>query len=488
MRQSGGGFAFDAFLLDLRFRRLLRNGALVPLRPRHFELLHELVANAPNIVTKDRLFEVGWPGVVVEENTLVQAMSQLRASIDPDNPKRYIETVSGHGYRFVGSITPAATRASDQDLDVMLAPFRALVDGRAMIETLELERVRTGRDLFLCALQQRPDDATLHVGMANACLLIYESTRADLMPDVGSLRLALHHGQEASRLAPDYAEARATLGLALWCARRTAEAISNIRCAITMEPDNWRHYVRLGYASWGTERLWAAGKVLDLLPGCPIAHWLIATVQVALRRNKVAHRHIADGLAATPPSSGESTRFSVVGLHLLDGLLWLDAGEDDRGLEALAREVCDEHRGHVYSRECCAHGCAFTGAVHFNRGRRDQACHGFVEALKRIPLLPSARVGLMILGVKDHPSLALPVPDPAAIAAAGRQVEAAVANAVLLGFADHTATGAQLVLKALQSTPPGSAGWTIPIDPQLGVRRAPDVWAPVFAELRTRAS
>jgi hypothetical protein len=369
-----------------------------------------------------------------------------------------------------------------------LSPFRALVDGRALIETLELERVRTGRELFLRALQQRPDDATLHVGMANACELIYESTRADLVPDVESLRLAIHHGQEAIRLAPDYAEARATLGLALWCARRTAEAISHIRCALTMEPDNWRHYVRLGYASWGTERLWAAGKVLELLPGCPIAHWLIATVHVALRRNQIAHRHITDGLAAIPPSSGESSRFSVVGLHLVDGLLWLDAGDYDRGLEALVREVQDEHRGHVYTRECCAHACSFIGTAHFTRGKRDQACDGFVEALKRIARHPSARVGLMMLGVTDHPSLALPVPDAAAIAAAGRQVEAAVAHAAFLNFANDAATGGQLVLKALQAAPPGSAGWTIPIDPQLAVRRHPAAWASVFAELRTRAS
>lgn len=94
---QGDGFAFGAFQLDLRSQRLLRDGTLVPLRPRHFELLRELVAHAGDVVAKDRLFEVAWGGVAVEDNTLTQAISQLRSALEPRDPKRYIQTSSGHG-------------------------------------------------------------------------------------------------------------------------------------------------------------------------------------------------------------------------------------------------------------------------------------------------------------------------------------------------------------------------------------------------------
>lgn len=41
--------------------------------------------------------------------------------------------------------------------------------------------------------------------------------------------------------------------------------------------------------------------------------------------------------------------------------------------------------------------------------------------------------------------------------------------------------------QALAAAPHGNAGWLIPIDPLLGVHRAPDAWNDVLLQLRVRA-
>lgn len=64
--------------------------------------------------------------------------------------------------------------------------------------------------------------------------------------------------------------------------------------------------------------------------------------------------------------------------------------------------------------------------------------------------------------------------------------EAAAAAVPLVADGDVPAA-ARLVAAALSAAPPGHAGWTIPIDPLLGVQRDPMAWADVLARLRERA-
>ncbi len=488
MPQAGGGFAFGAFLLDLRLRRLLRNGTVVPLRPRHFELLHELVTHAGDVVTKDRLMAVAWPGAVVEENTLTQAISQLRAALDPDDPKHYVHTVSGHGYRFVEHANRVDIRVSVADIQQMLAPYRALVDGRAAIETLELAHVVDARALFEDALVMSPGDASLHVGLANACALIAESTRADIELDTASLRLAITRAHDACRLAPEYAEAWATLGFALGCARMTVDAIAAVRRATTIEPNSWRHWLRLAYVSWGEERLRAAERVLELLPGCPIAYWLMASVDVARARIDGARNQLAMGIAAIPRPSDTSSRFSVVAFHMLDGLLRQYNDEYDDADAAFARELQGESAGHVYARECSAHTWSWIGAGRLRRGLREPAIAAFAETLTRVPHHPTALAGLMILGATDHPAFVSLESAAGGHGPTSWQVEEAIARAAWLSFKGDVPGAVQLVAAALASAPPDNAGWLVPINPMLGVRHARASWSPVLATVRTRAS
>jgi non-specific serine/threonine protein kinase len=69
---------FGPFELQPDKRRLLKDGATVPLRPRAFDLLVALVDRAGHLATKDELLETVWPKTVVEEAGLHVQVSALR--------------------------------------------------------------------------------------------------------------------------------------------------------------------------------------------------------------------------------------------------------------------------------------------------------------------------------------------------------------------------------------------------------------------------
>ena len=70
-----------------------------------------------------------------------------------------------------------------------------------------------------------------------------------------ALTTAVHHADEACRLDPSSGEAWAALGLVSHQARDPERAVAAARRATALEPDNWRHHLRLAYVSWSEERL-----------------------------------------------------------------------------------------------------------------------------------------------------------------------------------------------------------------------------------------
>src|SRR5712671_4777308 len=104
-------YRFGSFELQPDKRRLLRDGATIPLRPRAFDLLVALVDRAGRLAAKGELLERVWPTTVVEEAALHVQVSALRKLLGADA----ITTVSGRGYQFTLPVTKGdgeANRAS----------------------------------------------------------------------------------------------------------------------------------------------------------------------------------------------------------------------------------------------------------------------------------------------------------------------------------------------------------------------------------------
>ena len=101
---------FGPFSLSLTRRQLRKDGVAVPLGSRAFELLLALVQRQGRVVTKDELLAEVWPDTVVEENNLQVQVSALRKALgDRPDGSRYLVTVPGRGYRFLGSDAVAPT-------------------------------------------------------------------------------------------------------------------------------------------------------------------------------------------------------------------------------------------------------------------------------------------------------------------------------------------------------------------------------------------
>lgn len=95
----------SVFKLDIEDERLWRGDQPVRLSNKAFQLLRLFVENADRLLTKDQILQGVWGDVWVSEGLVKEYVHDLRQALgdDPKRP-RYIETVRGRGYRFLGGI------------------------------------------------------------------------------------------------------------------------------------------------------------------------------------------------------------------------------------------------------------------------------------------------------------------------------------------------------------------------------------------------
>jgi len=113
----GEFYAFDPFLVDAVKCVLLRDGKLVPLTPKAFEILLVLVRHPGRVLKKEELFQLVWPDAFVEENNLPRNVSALRKALGEEPTEhKYVMTVPGQGYRFVASVRELETLDEGESL------------------------------------------------------------------------------------------------------------------------------------------------------------------------------------------------------------------------------------------------------------------------------------------------------------------------------------------------------------------------------------
>jgi eukaryotic-like serine/threonine-protein kinase len=98
-------YEFGPFRVDPAQRVLLRDGRIVPLQPKAFEILLLLVRNPKRLIGKEELLATIWPGLVVEESNLSQNIFVLRKALgDGEGSQRYIVTLPRRGYQFAQAV------------------------------------------------------------------------------------------------------------------------------------------------------------------------------------------------------------------------------------------------------------------------------------------------------------------------------------------------------------------------------------------------
>jgi DNA-binding winged helix-turn-helix (wHTH) protein/TolB-like protein/lipopolysaccharide biosynthesis regulator YciM len=98
-------FEFGQFRVDVLRRSVEREGQPVALSGKAFDILVVLLEQRGEVVDKDALMRQVWPDTAVEENNITVAISALRKALGETRASRkWIVTVPGRGYSFVGEV------------------------------------------------------------------------------------------------------------------------------------------------------------------------------------------------------------------------------------------------------------------------------------------------------------------------------------------------------------------------------------------------
>jgi TolB-like protein/DNA-binding winged helix-turn-helix (wHTH) protein/Tfp pilus assembly protein PilF len=110
-------YEFGPFRIDSAERVLLRDGRLVHLTGKAFDVLLALAERSGHIVERDELIEKVWPDCFVEEGNLTVTISMLRKVLEAgENGNLYIETVPRRGYRFTAEVRDIPINGAKQTL------------------------------------------------------------------------------------------------------------------------------------------------------------------------------------------------------------------------------------------------------------------------------------------------------------------------------------------------------------------------------------
>jgi TolB-like protein len=98
-------FRFGEFELELERYELRRNGAVVKTEPRVLEVLNFLIERRDRVVPKEELLDSIWSDVHVSESALTTTIRDARRALgDSSGESRWIRTVYGRGFRFMGEL------------------------------------------------------------------------------------------------------------------------------------------------------------------------------------------------------------------------------------------------------------------------------------------------------------------------------------------------------------------------------------------------
>ena len=220
-------------------------------------------------MSKDALIEAAWRDVAVTDNSLEQAISALRArSASCRRPAVHRDRAAPRLPVRAPTSRASARRETDEALERCWRRTARGSKDAAALETLERERVVAARAHSSACSAPRPTTRRRTSAWPMPACFRFESTRADERPTPRRWRAAVHHAREACRLDP-------RLGGSVGHARVRARSRRSTRrgacrragAPSSLEPDNWRHHLRLAFVGWGEERLRAAQRALQLLPG-----------------------------------------------------------------------------------------------------------------------------------------------------------------------------------------------------------------------------
>jgi adenylate cyclase len=387
-------------------------------------------------------------------------------------------------------VEPGARRPARETSS--LEAYQAFTEGRVRLESLEASQVAGALADFERAVSLDPRYALAYVGLANARFWQYEMSRARNQPDAGLLARAIDHVRRAIELERDLAEAHASLAFLLVSAGRAAEALESARRAVALEPGYWGNQFRLAHAAWGEERLRALGRVMEMYPDFPFAHFEAAMVHIARGALDRAESVLREGTIVQDRQAHLRQRYPARGLHWLLGLLRLARGDVDEARAEFAREI-DSGPSQLYASEFTMNAQDGLAFAHLHSGEADAAAAMFRRALELYPDHARSLVGLgaalAAAGDSAGADVAFAQADRAieGLRRGGRVGEACLGQAFQHAVHARPADVIETLLRLFERPDVPFTGWTLPIEPLLEPLRSDSGFQAILASLADRA-
>src|SRR5581483_9502715 len=194
----------EGYEIDLRLRRLRRGSQILKLERIPFEILLLLLEHRDEIVRRDQIVSRVWgQGVFLDtDNSIRGAIRKLRQVLrdDAETP-RFIQTVTGRGYRFIAPIM-CADAAITKPADGREAIAGLISEFDSLLQSHELRTEEEGRNRESDARPDAESDrepGTLHtvrwfvlgaVALLALLAVVYLATRrrvVDAAPGIKSL-------------------------------------------------------------------------------------------------------------------------------------------------------------------------------------------------------------------------------------------------------------------------------------------------------------
>ncbi|HJR61758.1 MAG TPA: winged helix-turn-helix domain-containing protein [Vicinamibacterales bacterium] len=391
----------------------------------------------------------------------------------------------------IGSRSGTSARRSTRETSSLEA-YQVFTEGRVRLETLEGAQVALAIKDFERAIELDPRYAASHVGLGNAHFWQYEMSRAQNHPDAVLLAKAIDNVRRAIELDRELAEAHATLAFLLVSAGRASEALVSARRAVTLEPGYWGHHFRVAHAAWGDERLRSVGRVMELYPDFPFAHFEAAMVFIARGSLDRAESVLREGAIVQDRQAHLRQRYPARGLHWLLGIVRL-AHRDVA--EAEAEFACEVAGGtnQLYGAEFVMNACDGAGFARLRGGDPQQAVQHFRRALELFPDHARSLVGLgtALAAAGEAKAADKAFAEAAAAIEAlrrgGRGSEATIAEAFLNASTGRTDKALMCLRSLLERVDLPFTGWTIPVEPLLEPLRPHREFGQILATLADRA-
>jgi DNA-binding winged helix-turn-helix (wHTH) protein/thioredoxin-like negative regulator of GroEL len=295
-------WSFNGYVIDARRREVRRDGVLVQLPGKAFDLLALLVREPGRVFSRAELYDQLWPEGSVEDGNLTQNVYLVRRALDPTGDgRRFVQTLPRYGYRFNLSTerAPGAARPRHGWRTLFAATLALVVAGSAVhgapaqpnaasrealalgnyhLNLRGLGELLVSLRYFRAAVATAPQSADGYAGAATAYALLAEYEPAGSRRQSEQIGLSRRNLSAALARNPDESQAWAVAGfLAYRFSDDTATAQRDLERAIERDPEN------------ATASLWHGvlslqeGRLVEAVADFETAHRLDPSSEVAAR-------------------------------------------------------------------------------------------------------------------------------------------------------------------------------------------------------------